>query len=72
MTDRTKVLIVTLDETYRVDDAEIIMNAIKMLKGVDNVIAAINTIDDNFKELGYRQKIKDDLCKIVTEAIYNG
>ena len=46
MSDRTISLTVVLDQVYRVDDAEAIMNAIKMMRGVATVeanVADVNT-----------------------------
>lgn len=46
MSDHTVVLTVVLDKDYRVDDADPIINAIKMIKGVADVkadVADINT-----------------------------
>jgi hypothetical protein len=45
MSDRTVVLTVVLDQNYRVDDAENIMNAIRMIKGVINVKANVTDIE---------------------------
>ena len=43
MSDRTMSLTVVLDKDYRVDDAESIINAIKMIKGVGTV--GVNVAD---------------------------
>jgi hypothetical protein len=37
MSDRTQCLTVVLDGTYRTDDIEQVVNAIKMIKGVADV-----------------------------------
>jgi len=37
MTDRVQSLTVVLDDDYRVDDVEFIVNAIRMIKGVRTV-----------------------------------
>ena len=37
MSDRTQCLTVVLDATYRTDDIEQVVNAIKMIKGVADV-----------------------------------
>ena len=37
MSDRTQCLTVVLDDTYRTDDIEQVVNAIKMIKGVADV-----------------------------------
>ncbi len=43
MTDRYNALVVALDRDIRDDDAEVIINAIKMIKGVQDVTG--NTVD---------------------------
>jgi len=44
MSDHTVVLTVVLDKDYRVDDAESIMFAIRMIKGVLSVKANVTDI----------------------------
>lgn len=38
MTDRIRTMTVVLDKEYRVDDAESISDAIRMIKGVSKVV----------------------------------
>ena len=45
MTDRTVVLTVVLDNIYRTDDAEAIISAIGMVKGVASVTANVADIE---------------------------
>ena len=45
MTDRTIHLTVVLDERYRTDDAQSIVDAIRMIRGVNDV--GINVDDPN-------------------------
>jgi len=45
MTDRLKGLTVVLDKDYREDDAEAIINAIKMVKGVQDVQTHVADLD---------------------------
>jgi hypothetical protein len=44
MSDHTVVLLVVLDKDYRVDDAECIMSAIRMVKGVLTVDANVSDV----------------------------
>lgn len=66
MTDRTISFLVTLDKDYRTDDAEFIINAIKMIKGVLNVECNIFSLEDDMK----RQAIKNQLKKKIYENIF--
>ena len=47
MTDRFRVLNVLLDKEYRDDDAESIIEAIRMIKGVIDVVELV--ADPNFR-----------------------
>lgn len=44
MSDRTRCLVVVLDEDYRTDDAQSIVDAIKMVRGVVSVRAHVSDI----------------------------
>jgi len=57
MTDRLKGLIVTFESSIREDDAEAIINAIKMVKGVASVTPSVDNVDDMIN----RQRVKNDL-----------
>lgn len=46
MTDRYKGFLITLEKEMRSDDAEDILNALKMIKGVANVKPYINQAED--------------------------
>jgi hypothetical protein len=45
MSDHTVVLTVVLDEDYRVDDVQYIIDAIKMIRGVGSVEANVANIE---------------------------
>jgi hypothetical protein len=45
MSDRTVVLTVVLDRVYRVDDAQYVMDAIKMIRGVASVETNVANIE---------------------------
>ena len=66
MTDRTISFLVTLDKEYREDDAEFIINAIKMIKGV--LAVDINVFSSN--DYMIRQSIKNQLKKDIYETIW--
>jgi hypothetical protein len=46
MTDRLKGCTVIFDHDIRVDDAEALLNAIRMIKGVQSVEPSISTSED--------------------------
>jgi len=65
MTDRVKGFTITLDQDYRVDDVEIILNAVRMIKGVAHVEPSITTMDDHMN----RTLIRLDLEKKIYEML---
>lgn len=66
MTDRLKGLVVTLDQDYRDDDAEAIINAIRQIKGVLSVSTSIATGEDHFN----RTRIKYELGEKLWAVLY--
>lgn len=66
MTDRTHAFTVVLDREYRVDDAESIVNAIMMVKGVIDVQPHISDVDFYTA----REQAKLELRKKLFEVIY--
>jgi len=63
MTDKYKGLVVTLDKDYRDDDAESIITAIKMIKGVLEVVPAVaNHADDCI----IRERVAKELEREIT------
>jgi len=67
MTDRIKGVYVALDRDYRVDDAEEILIALKMVKGVLDVTSDITGIDD----WSNRVRIRQELSAKLWEALHN-
>ncbi len=69
MTDRFKGFLVTLDEEIREDDAEQILTALKMVKGVFSVKPYVNGMEDwMMYEKGVwdtRRAISNFMCKSV-------
>jgi hypothetical protein len=63
MTDRFKGLIVALDKDYRDDDAESIIEAIKMVKGVLEVKPVVAKIDDCVIKIRVAEEIEKKLYK---------
>ena len=67
MTDKTINLIVSLDKEYRTDDAEFIVNAIKMIKGVLSV--DINVCGDlvAMNKYAIKQHLKKEFLETLIE-----
>jgi hypothetical protein len=57
MTDRVKGFTVTLEKDCRIDDVEVIINAIRMIRGIADVEPSISTSEDYMN----RQMIKSEL-----------
>lgn len=63
MTDRIKSLIVALERDTREDDCEVIINAIRMIRGVSDVGTNVADIDDWTN----RKQVKEELRKKIFE-----
>jgi inosine-uridine nucleoside N-ribohydrolase len=61
MSDHTVALTVVLDKDYRVDDAESIMSAIKMIKGVTSVEANVADFDTHVAYTRARNELEKKL-----------
>jgi hypothetical protein len=67
MTDRLKGLVVVLDKDIRVDDAEEIINAIKMIKGVADVQGSVANYNDYMNRSRVDREWKERLWKMIRE-----
>lgn len=67
MTDRYNALTVSLERDIRDDDAEIIINAIKMIRGVSDVTGNIVDPDSFVAESRARERITDKLYALIKE-----
>jgi hypothetical protein len=65
MTDRLKGVTVTFNADIRDDDAEYIINAIKMIKGVLDVTPSISTGDDYMNRI----RIQSEMEKRIFDAL---
>lgn len=65
MTDRVKGFTVTLEKDIRIDDVQVIMQSIRMIRGVADVEASITTMDDHMN----RQMIKAELRNKIFEIL---
>lgn len=66
MTDRIKGLVVTLDDDYRDDDIEPVINAIRMLRGVLDVRPLVADVSDHVARVRVRHELQDKLWKALT------
>lgn len=69
MTDRIHALTITLDQDYRDDDVEAIVNAIRMVKGVAHVALHVTNLTDHTARGRVRQEIGGDLMRLAGEIV---
>lgn len=65
MTDRIRQLTVVLDTDYRDDDVEAIVNALRMVRGVADVVPTVITVPD----LMARMAVRADVSRALHDAI---
>jgi len=65
MTDRIKGLTVSLEPNIREDDAETIINAIKMIRGVNGVETHVADIDHYMAVQTFRHDIGSKIIDII-------
>lgn len=61
MTDRIRHLTITLDQDYRDDDAERIIDSIKMIRGVEHVEEGIVVAEDHLARMAVRAEVQREL-----------
>lgn len=66
MTDRLKGFIVTLDHDIRVDDAQVLVDAIKLLRGVLSVKPLVSNIEDHIAH----ERAAHELGQKLWEVLY--
>jgi len=67
MTDRYNALTVVFDKDIRSDDAERLINAIKMIKGVLSVEPNVSNVDSHIAYSKARQDISEKLWEVLRE-----
>ena len=67
MTDRIKGLTVVFDKEYRDDDAESIINAIKMVKGVGDVQSHVADMDHYMAVSRARMELGSKIIDVIRE-----
>ena len=65
MTDRIKGLTVTLDPNIREDDAQAIIDAVSMIKGVANVETHVTDIDHYMAVASARITMEKDIFELI-------
>lgn len=63
MTDRLKGVIVTFEQDIREDDAEQIINAIRMIKGVLDVVPSIADHNDVMNRIRIQHELEKRIYK---------
>ena len=63
MTDRVKALTVVLDTDYRIDDIQVLVDAIKMMRCVAAVETHITSFEDYMTRARVRAEIFQDVIK---------
>jgi hypothetical protein len=69
MTDRVKGFTVTLEHDIRIDDVEVILNAVRMIKGVANVEPSISTHDDHMNRERLKWELRDKFYEFMKENL---
>lgn len=69
MTDRVKGFTVTLEKDFRDDDVEVILNAVRMIKGVAHVEPCISTHEDHMSQQRLRWELRDKFYNFMKENL---
>lgn len=69
MTDRYNAVVVTFDRDIREDDAEAIINAIRMLKGVLAVTPNVSDINMHVAESRVKRELTDRLYDVLNGKV---
>lgn len=69
MAERAKGFIVTLEKDIRIDDVEVIMQAIRMIRGIANVEPSIVTGEDYMNRQMVKHELREKFLKFYTEEL---
>lgn len=69
MTDRVKGFTVTLEHDIRIDDVEVILNAVRMIKGVAHVEPSISTHEDHMASERLKWELRDKFYDFMKENL---
>lgn len=64
MTDKVKGCVVAFDKDIRVDDVQVILDAIRMIKGVVGVEISISNLDDWMARERIKSEIREKLLEL--------
>lgn len=67
MTDRLRGVVVTFGQDIRVDDAEAILSAIRMIKGVVDVQPVVASYEGDMAEARVNQQWREKLYALIRE-----
>ena len=67
MTDRFNGLIVVLEKDIRDDDAQCLLDAIRMMKGVKDVTGNVVDVDTYVTEARVRIELRNKLQQLISE-----
>lgn len=70
MTDRIKGFTVTLEKDIRVDDVEMIIQSIQMIRGIANVEPSISTPDDHMNRERIKYELRDKFYEFIKEELH--
>lgn len=69
MTDIVKGFLVTLEEDIRIEDVEVIMQAIRMIKGVADVEPSVLTTEDLMNRRRIKYELRDKFYKFIKDEL---
>jgi hypothetical protein len=69
MTDMVKGFTITLDTDIRIDNVEVVLNAIKMIKHVAHVDPIISTSNDHHEKIRLRQELQSKFYDFMRENL---
>jgi len=69
MTDRVKGFTVTLEKDIRIDDVEVIMQAIRMIRGIADVEPSISTSEDHMNRQRIKYELRDKFYKFMNDEL---
>jgi hypothetical protein len=69
MTDRVKGFTVSLEKDIRIDDVEIIMQAISMIKGVADVTPSVSNPDDHINRIMLKHKFLEKFYDFIEKEL---
>lgn len=65
MTDRVKGFTVILEEDIRIDDVQVILDAVKMIRGVGHVEPSILTSNDLYARERVKMEMREKILQII-------